>query len=447
MNSVYYLIALILLVTFMSVVRDHHVESFENNGGITKLQKAKSLAYFKQLRSFFMSQASVISDEDKIKAMFFSPTFLDIFCDMNPKASEDIRCKNIFADNISITDQSLSQDCNLLNTSIAGSKENATVRILNGMYYLSKTCFNMSIKSIEPFDDGFRMDLDKTKNYNKLVLLRPTMISLHLYGTFEIVYNNNTDNIFTNYSSDNTNATKCIYVRPLTNEMTDIVTTPNTQTSTRRSLPLTSNQLADTMCTLYFLNFVKDVVGRSNEMFYNNLSLTFDKSFLMSQTNKFENPFVITMPLTSPLSVNHFLAKHIKISFNPRDNNVFTVDIGANKTNSLPFKCVIHPEFAKKIRSFAIDELLKQHYQFHIAMTYTMDRVILTAFFRNVAYPGSDFFVMQHFEVSSGNPVYMQFKEIDLVNVGNKINYKNNVVHIFSNPNFALLANSLGYTL
>jgi hypothetical protein len=441
------LLCIIVVVAFMSVLRDNVTEDFvTSETSVLNFQKTKSLAYFDLLKCFFMSQPTVsypTVEDDKTKMMLFAPNFMDIYCEKQGSESADIRCKTAYINNHAIVDQTLKSSCSLMNTSIRGNKENAVIRVLNSMYSLSKICIGITITSIKTYSDGFRIEIADDANLTTMALLCPTMISFQMYGLYTIMHNGIADNIFTLF--DNKMKNRAIYVKLIT----DPLVTPSVAVSTRRSLPIDNKGpmiKQDQLCTMYFMNFEKDMVSRSIETFYNNLTLTYDKHYLMTQTNRFDTVFITDMAIDAPTTSSIFMSKRVKCTFDRSVSNVFSVEVGANNTNAAPFVCAVHPKFSSKIREIEKDDLGKQNHQFHIVFTYTMDKIVIAAFYRNVNYPNDNqFFITQHF-VTSGNPIFLQFKEPDVVRLGSKIDFRNNVVPIFSIPNYALMAYRLGYT-
>jgi len=442
------LLCIIIVVAFMSVLRDSVTEEFvtSEEASTLKFQKEKSLAYFDLLKGFFMTQNTLsypITDEDKTKMLLFAPNFMDIFCEKQGSETADVRCKTAYVNNHAIVDQTLKSTCSLMNTSVKGNKENAAIRVLNSMYFLSKVCIDLIITSITTSGDGFRIEFSDKVDVTSMALICPTMISFQMYGLFRIIQNGKTDNIFTSfYNKQQKNA---IYVKLVT----DSLVTPSAVVSTRRNLPIDNPGVAikqNQLCTMYFLNFEKDMISRSIETFYNNLTFTYDKYYLSSQTNRFDTSFTTDMSIDAPGTSSTFISKRVQCTFDRSSINVFSVEIGANNINAAPFTCSVHPKFSSKIREIEKEELGKQNHQFHIVFTYTMDKITIAAFYRNVNYPNDNlFFITQHF-VSSGNPIFLQFKEPDLTKLGNKINLRNNVVPFFSIPNYALMAYRLGYS-
>jgi hypothetical protein len=442
------LLSTIVVIAFMSVLRDSVTEEFvSNDSAILNFQKEKSLAYFDLIKSFFMSQSTVsypTIDDDKTKMMLFAPNFMDIYCENQGRDASDDRCKTAYINNHAIVDQTFKGNCSLMNTTIKGNRENAVVRILNSMYFITKTCIDIEVVSITTYSDGFRIEIDDNVNLSTMALICPTMISFQMYGLYKIIHNGNDDNIFTSF--DNKRGKRAIYVKLITNSLV----TPGVAVSTRRSLPIDSQDghtKIDLLCTMYYLQFEKDMVTRSVDTFYNNMTLTFDKHYIMSRTNRFDTVFNSDIAIDAPKTSSTFLSKRIKCTFDRQAVNVFSVEIGANNTNAAPFICFVHPKFSEKVREIEKDDLGKQNHQFHIVFTYTMDKIIIAAFYRNVNYPNDNLFFINQYNVLSGNPVFLQYREPDIVRLGGKINFRNNVVPIFCIPNYALMAYRLGYNV
>ena len=403
------------------------------------LQRNKTDAYFDILKQFFMTPKNAQypgAIGERVKLMVFSPTLLDVYCE-NQMAT-DTRCVNTYASNISVNDSSgQASECVLFETVVGASKENATLRVLNAFYVLTKRCFSLEVLRFEASGDGWRCWLPGS-GASRFVLQRPLMMSFAKQGLFKIVFEDRPDNAFTHF--DSRAPQHSIYLEPLTSvDRASNIAPVLPVASQVEPIHIEPQQNV----TLYYLNYDKAV--NAEDVFYNNLALTFDKAYLLKKTNQFVIESKIDLDIAMPAEQTFYLCKNMSFTFNVAAQNVedvFKIEVAVNTMNAVSRVFKAPAGFGAVIKRIGPEGLLDTKHKFHIAVTYTMDLIIVAYMYRDVTQSGSDQFFMCQHKVVSGNPVYMQLKQSDLDD-----KQLTNIVPPFSIPNYALMAQRLGYSL